>query len=300
MGRLFSKLYLWWQKSSATKLLVIGGILISAFVTGLAGYSLVEKKLSYDGARTHAAHDDYQRPNSVCVKIPPVVYFCPGEQSDARAEAQRSEDDLNVQEEMAFWTFVMALVSAGGLVLSVVGVALVYATFSATRQQLQVAEVANQIERKTQLATLRQVRAYVGLREIRVLDAVVGKPITFEVVLKNSGTTVARNLRVVAGTYATGNLAAAKFTGGSMKAFGSVVHVNAEEEFTFVLQTEQAATTNSIRHLVTRGIYQVVGGYFSYDDVFDGRRRGTFKGTLTIEAHGPAYVTAGIKNNRTS
>jgi hypothetical protein len=109
------------------------------------GVALWNYKLGQNEAREYQAQNYPERPSGICIKLPFALGWCPQEQGGTHAENQRSDDDLKAQQEMADWAFVVAVTGAYGLILSLVGVVLIYATFHATRKTLAAAYEANDI-----------------------------------------------------------------------------------------------------------------------------------------------------------
>lgn len=135
---------------AACILLVIFGVSV--------GLALWQHKLSRDQARAYHPEQYTQQPSGICIKFPPVIAFCPQEQGGPNAEAQRNEDDLKAQQEMADWAFAVVLISAVGFFLSLIGVVLIYATFRATRK-------GNKINQRIGEA---QVRAYLSFEQAKI------------------------------------------------------------------------------------------------------------------------------------
>lgn len=103
---------------------------------------LAKQKLDYNQERNYRPENYAAQPSYICFKLPPLVSVCPQEQGGPRAEAHRSDDDLKAQQEMADWAFIVAVFSALGFILSAAGVALIYATFRATRHANNIAKKA--------------------------------------------------------------------------------------------------------------------------------------------------------------
>lgn len=87
---------------------------------------------------------------------------CAKEIIAANRESERGERDLQAQEAMARWTFVMGGVAAFGVLISLIGVGLVYVTFRETRRAADAGLEANSIARETGQA---QVRCYLSVME---------------------------------------------------------------------------------------------------------------------------------------
>lgn len=138
---------------------------------------LWSQKLQYNNARDYRPSQHTGQSNNICIKIPPAISFCPEEQNNSSADAQRSDNDLYAQQEMADWAFLMAAGSAAGFLLSIIGIGLIYVTFRATRQ-------ANAIARQV---GIDETQAYVHLKSIRWYEA--GDNFHFVFFVQNSGTT---------------------------------------------------------------------------------------------------------------
>ncbi len=109
---------------------------------------------------------------------------------ESRRKEQRNERDLNAQETMARWTWVMGGIAGIGLIVSLIGIGLIYVTFKETRRAADTGREANEIARSS---SERQLRAYVGVERIFVKTKAVGQVTVGEVVVKNFGQTPAYN-----------------------------------------------------------------------------------------------------------
>lgn len=112
------------------------------------------------------------------------------EQNNQAREKRREYDDLVAQQTSALWTNIMGLAAITGMILSVIGVWLVYATFQATRQ-------ANTIAQQSHIAQTRAWLIVEGLEvEWRYLFEDGQLEIFGEVwfVLKNTGNSAASDI----------------------------------------------------------------------------------------------------------
>ena len=93
-----------------------------------------------------------------------VFYECIYKKIKSEQDAKRSENDLAAQQKMALWAFVMALVSAGALLLTGVGVVFIWGTLNHTRRAADAAFAMVKEAKKTTVETGRiggaQTRAY--------------------------------------------------------------------------------------------------------------------------------------------
>lgn len=127
---------------------------------GIVYGNLEQHKYEAEASRrqTHYSNNTYTPARNACL-ISPVKYQanCVAEAANEARKNERDEQDLVAQRVTALWTYIMGTAAVVGMVLSAVGVFLVWTTFRATRE-------ANEITRGIGQA---QVRAYISETGIR-------------------------------------------------------------------------------------------------------------------------------------
>lgn len=83
-------------------------------------------------------------------------------------ETQRANRDLAAQEDMAFWAKLMFFGAAVEVIITGIGVWLVYVTFHATRTQLRIAEHANRLAEQRDFADQRPWIVLEGRKVTRI------------------------------------------------------------------------------------------------------------------------------------
>jgi hypothetical protein len=116
---------------------------------------------------------------------------CVNDARNAERENARDERDLEAQRVAALWTYVMGVAAITGMLLSAIGVGLVWTTFRETRD-------ANKISRES---VFRQLRAYVTVESVeRERNIRVGEWPEFDCVnitMHNSGVTPANCVKII-------------------------------------------------------------------------------------------------------
>lgn len=115
-------------------------LILLAASGGIYGYT---KQISYEQA-AHNNAQEYARYTSAkagqaCALLPssqqPKCFAdAEGEQDNQAREKRREYDDLVAQQTSALWTNIMGLAAVTGMILSVIGVWLIYATFRETKR----------------------------------------------------------------------------------------------------------------------------------------------------------------------
>lgn len=101
--------------------LYVGLAVATVIAIGVFGYSVVKYKLDVNQSREYDRETEPNTAYTVCIKAPPLISFCPREDKNAENEKRRDDDDLDAQQEMADWAFVVALISGVGGITSIVG-----------------------------------------------------------------------------------------------------------------------------------------------------------------------------------
>ena len=122
-------------------------------------------------------------------------------QAETAEDQQNTKDDLNAQQDMAFWALCMVGVSLGQLAATIVGIALVYKTLQSTRDAVgeakQATKAANAAVKVTEDSAERQLRAYV-IPETVTIDALEVERPVITTIVKNSGQTPAYEVLCIA------------------------------------------------------------------------------------------------------
>jgi hypothetical protein len=183
----------YWGKVIAVGLVVFGLLTISVW-WGMTSFSAYQKEHAddYEQIATYQAGTAEQYADG-CLKDARdfiAMVKCAITSVDANRETQRSRHDLKAQQEMAEWAFALLLFTAGGFVASLIGIFLVWITFSATRE-------ANEIAKENGRA---QVSAYVYISEAVLICKYelslhkIGRDVCALIEFKNFGQSPARNV----------------------------------------------------------------------------------------------------------
>lgn len=169
----------------------IGALVVLAFCVGVWGWS---QKAEYErDAQKHYEEyttNTYHPQRDACL-VPPAIdrESCLAKaQADARAY-ERDEQDLVAQKTTATWTVLMGGAAISGMILSVIGVGLVWTTFKATRD-------ANEIART---ASVNESQAYVQIKEVRWIEST--EDIVFTFFVQNSGQTPCKQFEITVYLY---------------------------------------------------------------------------------------------------
>jgi len=106
-------------------------------------------------------------------------------------EQRRADEDLNAQKEMARWAKWMFWVGVAELLLTMLGVFLVWRTLKASWAAANAAENTLNAMKDT---AARELRAYVGVTVERQSFPEYGQPMHFKISVKNHGQTPAYNV----------------------------------------------------------------------------------------------------------
>jgi hypothetical protein len=173
-------------------LLTVGAVAFLALAGGII------YKLSQNGARQYQPQSQAHYTGNTCVQAPPyIVAPCLDEGSVAKAEQQRSDDDLRAQQEMADWAFVVAVTGIGGFFASLVGVGLLFFTFRQTGEQLELVRRAYVADHRTWLKV-----------ELVAINTITFKPdksirVHFTVQITNTGDLPAYSINVFGESFRT-------------------------------------------------------------------------------------------------
>lgn len=128
------------RKRFAERWLAISFVLLA--VTGVASFSyhvfLADNSNQREaaGAVHHYQRDADRQIAGHCPRTPgPVRTECVNQRREAAREKQREEYSLGAQKVAAYWTRLMGIAALVGVLLSAVGIYLIFKTFEETRQQ---------------------------------------------------------------------------------------------------------------------------------------------------------------------
>ena len=221
-----------------------------------------------------------------------------GEKGQDAPEGQQPDwCDLAAQQSMAdstVWIMVAALV---GIVLTVVGVGLIWRTLFYTRETLKEAqsatEAALEAEQTTRKVGIFQLRAYVNIYKVRMLRFNPGEIFTVQCELRNDGQTPANNIRFAASIvpvpdpdntpiYNVRPNEDRDRKGSIAPSGGDTIQISLSS---VALRQELFDSTMNGECFIT------FAGYIFYDDIFGIRRRTIFRYFLKSES----FATSGEK-----
>jgi hypothetical protein len=152
-------------------------------------------------AKIHQVYSGYQKTadadrrkaaeeaGRACVGVSPsALSHCIADQIQTYDKQQATNQDLQAQQDMAFWAFWAVLVSSSSVVVTGLGIWYVRQTLEANRKAVVAAETAVAVTRET---SERQLRAYVGTRKIYFQEFSRGRPIAVAIEIENFGQTPA-------------------------------------------------------------------------------------------------------------
>ncbi|MGB7655423.1 MAG: hypothetical protein WBL74_08070 [Novosphingobium sp.] len=129
--------------------LVRAAFAVLILITAAGGLYGLSKQVSYEQtAENHAqeyTRNAGEKANQACLTLPrsqqsQCLVDTKREQDDQGRDKHREYDDLVAQQTSALWTKIMGLAAITGMILSVVGVWLIYATFQETRAANDIAK----------------------------------------------------------------------------------------------------------------------------------------------------------------
>jgi hypothetical protein len=160
-------------------------------------------QIADNAAAEYSRHTAYQEKKACRGVVTAQLSQCradaKAEYSQKRADNRREYDDLVAQQTSALWTGIMGIAALTGMVLSVIGVGLVWTTFEATRKANKIAmdtfELAsrpwlipriegdylklNKTGFETQVGTIRYIHAQVWIENYGDMPATIIKSETF-------------------------------------------------------------------------------------------------------------------------
>jgi hypothetical protein len=125
----------------------LAGLLGTAFVAYGLIYGLSQQsryvQIADDAAAKYASYAAYQKQQACSGVVAPKLAKCrldaKAEYELNRADNRREYDDLVAQQHSALWTGIMGFAAITGMVISVVGIFLVYTTFRETKRSANAA-----------------------------------------------------------------------------------------------------------------------------------------------------------------
>jgi hypothetical protein len=206
-----------------------------------------QRALAYrDTARMHAARE--------CAAVSrSQIYQCVHDQYHAAGERERSEYDLQAQLVMSVWTRAMGLAALIAMAVGILGVGLVYATFSATREANVIArQEADRSALETDRVRRNMIqieRAILEIERTNISFDPDGKWMTLTLSVRNRGKSNAWGLQVFTGERKS-RVFRNKFTGHRV--------------MSLIVNADVRAVTGAVRVRVPKDVPVWVFGYLQY------------------------------------
>ena len=173
-------------RTSTLVAIVVVAVFIGAAISGYGWWAQLQSQWDSDRRSAQYTKSTYYPAYDACLSATvPEKTNCIAEAHEEYRANQRGERDLVAQETTAGWTIVMSTAAIFGIVLSVVGVALIWGTFRETRE-------TNQITREIGRA---QVRAYLFF-EVHETKLHARRRPSAVVIVKNFGSSPAIDIRL--------------------------------------------------------------------------------------------------------
>lgn len=137
----------WGERRSSWLVRAAAGILVILAASG--GIYGCTKQIGYEQSAENSAQEHtryaHEKAEQTCLILPGgqqarCLADAKRKQEDQAREKRREYDDLVAQQTSALWTNIMGLAAITGMILSVIGVWLVYATFRETRRTANEAQ----------------------------------------------------------------------------------------------------------------------------------------------------------------
>ncbi len=202
---------------------------------------------------------------------------CTSSEKETAQDQERGARDLYAQRQMAIWSAATGVTAIVSIFLSAAGIIFVWRSLQLTREAN--AQTLKAIEQE-QTNAERQVRAYVGISEVRALPVLVSKPLETFIKINNFGQTPAQNVRVWSRSFFVGREDVA-----SPEAITANIGVlEPQKSFTFTTKTKSNLEAGDITKIQNGGhkIY-IVSGVVQYLDAFEKERRSSFRFHWTPE-----------------
>ncbi len=176
---------------------------LAIYLLTAVGFLVVVWQISgtYAERRQNAEHRAHQyadttdrRIANACATVErSAVLECVTKQVESAREDERTEYDLQAQQDSANAAFWMAWISFATLTATLVALWFVKGTLDATREAVKdTSEATDAMRKANELAedtARRQLRAYVGIESISVFDVTMGMKPTAHIVVRNFGQT---------------------------------------------------------------------------------------------------------------
>lgn len=135
----------------------VAALIIAASLIGTGLWQQTEYKWQAEYQASKNARYTNEEIRNRCVPLPPVDEAnCTIQARREQRGYQRDEQDLYAQKTMAFWTFLMGSAALIGMILSSVGVFLVWTTFRETRR---AADAGDTMAKEAKAATEAALRS---------------------------------------------------------------------------------------------------------------------------------------------
>jgi hypothetical protein len=209
--------------------------------------------------------------------------------AETAEEQQDAKADLKAQQEMALWALCVAAISGGQLVLTLVGIILLWKTLRATRDAVTEAEkattAANAAVDVTKRSAENQLRAYVFAESATLHD--MDSPPHFIINLHNTGATPAYRLKTWVGVeYCEKKLSSflhVASSKGEMELPVVDMGANGKRNIKYTHLGYSSQDYNCIR---SKDTFVYLFGGIEYRDCFGTERRGFFKFVYALRPGG--------------
>lgn len=178
-----------YRRNDDSDYLTYVALIAGCVLTFLICITLVLIKRDYNKEREYTPAADQVSSYHICLKVPPILDFCPSEKQSGYDEAKRNDDDLRAQKEMADWAFAVALASVAGVMLSALTLFLVFATFRTAREANEIARASAITDHRAWMQADVAAEAKIGDDKIVINASCFGK---------NVGRTPARRISISA------------------------------------------------------------------------------------------------------
>lgn len=188
---------------------IIGGAIAYAlvlFVSIAAIYSYVDQRVYNERTISKKTTERYRNFRDKCSNVLSVeeLRSCYKNHIDTGWKTERDQQDLNAQQQMAEWAFLMLIVTAVigslSLIMTGVGIVLVYLNLKEARiitvQSIRSADAAQNVVDETRIVGRRQVRAYLSGESATYTTE--PNYFTCFLIIKNFGQSPAKKVKVTA------------------------------------------------------------------------------------------------------
>jgi hypothetical protein len=186
-----------WRKRLTPKLIAWSVVCLLALLVGFGAifYGVSEQikndRHSYE-RKSEYAKDTYRPAHVACLaQAAENQSNCIARVNDEYRKNERDQDDLAAQQTTAVWTFLMGCASIIGMMLSAVGVILVWTTFHQTRRSASAA-----VDAINHAKDLSRAWLTIDAEPTRVISRPNSFNFFYTISIKNVGATVASNVIV--------------------------------------------------------------------------------------------------------